>query len=467
MIPYIARHNFYVVFLMKNQFADSEIHNASPDLPLNCKDLSRKRFLALAGKSVAAGGLVFSGVVTAQTRPSTPKAMSPPARIPSDPEDPIELEVWKSDADPASAPTPTPMPPDSRVGYAVVGLGHLALEEVLPALSKCKKSKLVALVSGSPEKMKKVARQYGIADTSCYSYQNFDSIKTNKSVDVVYIILPNGLHKEYVIRAAAAGKHILCEKPMANTADECREMIAACKKSGVKLMVAYRIQYQPHNRYIREQIRQKKYGAVKMVEATNSQSSANKNHWRHNKKLAGGGSLPDIGLYCLNTTRFILAEEPSEVFAYQYSTPGNELFTEVEEIMSWQMRFPSGVIANCSTNYFVHESRRYRVMSERGWMDLENAYAYKGQQLKTSRADGQMKVQEIISIAETDQFGAEMDHFSDCVINNKVPFTPGEEGLRDQLIMEAIYKSAATGKPVLLAKAVAANELHGPEPDLS
>ncbi|RYG04596.1 MAG: Gfo/Idh/MocA family oxidoreductase [Chitinophagaceae bacterium] len=427
------------------------------------KDLSRKQFINITGKTLAVGGVLASGIVEAQTRQNGKKAQSPPARVPASAQEPIKLEAWKSDADPASAPTPTPLPEDQRVGYAVVGLGHLTLEEILPALSQCEKSKLVALVSGSPEKLKKVGEQYGVTPENRYSYENFDTIRNNKQVEIVYIVLPNGLHKEYVIRTAKAGKHILCEKPMANTADECRAMIAACDDAKVKLMVAYRIHYQPHNRYVREQIKKKTFGNVKFVEATNSQSSANKDHWRHKKALAGGGALPDIGLYCLNTTRFILSEEPTEVFAYQFSTPGNPLFTEVEEIMSWQMKFPSGIIANCSTNYFVHESRRYRVMSERGWYDIENAYAYKGQQLKTSRADGKLKIQETIVVPENNQFGAEMDYFSDCIMNDKRPFSTGEEGLQDHLIMEAIYQSAKEGRPISLKSSPSYDSLHGPE----
>ncbi|TWR31543.1 Gfo/Idh/MocA family oxidoreductase [Mucilaginibacter pallidiroseus] len=431
------------------------------------ENLSRKEFLAITGRSVAvgaAGTLSLAGLLQNDAFGQTSnKAMSPPAAIPPGDEEPIVLEAWKSDVDQQSGPTPTPLPPDRRVRYAVVGLGHLALEEIIPALFACKKSKLTALVSDSPEKMQKVARQYGIKAENCYTYQTYDKLKDNMEVDVIYIVLPNSLHKEYVIRGAKAGKHILCEKPMAISAKECEEMIAACNKANVKLMVAYRIQYQPHNRKLRDLVKDKTFGVPKFVEACNSQSSANPAHWRHKIALAGGGALPDIGLYCLNTTRFILGEEPTEVFAYQYSTPGNPLFTEVEELVSWQMRFPSGVIANCSTDYNVHESRRYRVMCDRGWLNMDKAYAYKGQKLTTAKADGKMEKQEEIGLAEINQFGAEMDHFSECILKNKRPFTPGEEGLQDHIIMEAIYKSAKEGKPAKIVKRADANT-HGPEP---
>jgi predicted dehydrogenase len=424
----------------------------------NMKDsnqsLSRKDFLSFAGKSLAVGAVgsmaidaIAPGSLSAQ---STLEVSSPPARVPASPQDPIVLERWKSDVDQQSGPTPTPLPPDQRVGYAVVGLGHLTLEEILPALSSCKKSKLVALVSGSPDKMKKVADQYGVKPANCYSYQTYDNLKMNQEVDVIYIVLPNALHKEYTVRGAKAGKHILCEKPMATSSADCRVMIDACSKANVKLMVAYRIQYEPNNLKVKELIQNKQFGNPKFVEACNSQSSANPDHWRHKKAMAGGGALPDIGLYCLNTTRFVLNEEPTEVFAYQYSTPGNPLFREVEELVSWQMRFPSGVTASCVTDYNVHEKRTYTVLCDKGWLSMDKAYAYKGQKLKSARAEGRLERQEEIGMEEVNQFAEEMDHFSNCIINNKKPNTPGEEGLRDHIIMEAIYLSAKQGKPVKL-----------------
>ncbi|TLV03901.1 Gfo/Idh/MocA family protein [Dyadobacter luticola] len=420
--------------------------------------LSRKNFLSMTSKYVAAGAIAsaLSG------KPENASAQESPASIPEGVEDPIVLEQWKSKYDQDTGPVPTPLPPDRRIGYAVVGLGHLSLEQILPALSSCKKSKLTALVSGSPDKMKKVAAQYGVKPANCYSYQTYDQLKNNKEVDVIYIVLPNSMHKEFTVRGAAAGKHILCEKPMAVSQQECREMIAACKKANVKLMVAYRIQYQPHNRTLRDILKKGEFGNAKFVDASNCQSSANPEHWRHKKALAGGGALPDIGLYCLNTTRFVLGEEPTEVFAYQYSTPGDPLFKEVEELMSWQMKFPSGIIASCSTHYHVHESRYYRVLCEKGWLHMDKAYAYKGQQLSTARAEGMQELHQQIGLAEKDQFALEMDHFSGCIIENKPPYTPGEEGLQDQILMEAIYQSAKEGKPVKIA---ASTEIpRGPEP---
>jgi predicted dehydrogenase len=471
-----------------NELLSSVLHHAN-------QEVSRKEFLSLAGRSlavsVAAGALAScqdkgtSTTATATPTTGTPasqveatttftgaggqqvpssEAVSPPAKVPAAVDQPIELEAWKSDVDPKSPPTPTPLPPDQRVGYAIVGLGHLTLEEILPAFGQCKKSKPVALVSGSPEKLAKVAKQYGIKPTSCYSYADYDKLKDNLEVQVIYIVLPNSMHAEYTIRGAQAGKHILCEKPMANSAAECQAMIDACKKAQKKLMIAYRIQYEPYNRLVRDMVRGNKFGKTKYIQAQNSQSSANPDHWRHKKALAGGGALPDIGLYCLNTARFLLGTEPTEVFAYSHSTDSNPLFKEIEEMMAWQMRFPDGIVVDNITHYNTHDSRFYRVNSERGWVHLDNAYAYKGQQLQTSHTEGAAKMQNQITIGAKNQFATEMDHFSECLLENKAPHTPGEEGLQDQRIMEAIYQSAREGRPVKLPPVAGIDVFRGPEP---
>jgi len=460
------------------------------------QEVSRKEFLSMAGRGLAVG-VAAGALASCQDKPgpaaaaaTTPltgtpaaevdaattytapegqqvpssEAVSPPARVPAGLNEPIELEAWKSDVDPKSAPTPTPLPPDKRVGYALVGLGHLTLEELLPAFGQCKKSKPVALVSGSPEKLKKVAQQYGIKPASCYSYAEYEKLKDNPEVQAIYIVLPNSMHAEYVIRGAKTGKHILCEKPMANSVRECELMIAACKQAKVKLMVAYRIQYEPYNRAVRDMIRGNKFGKTKYIQAQNSQSSANPDHWRHKKALAGGGALPDIGLYCLNTARFVLGTEPTEVFGYMHSTPGNPLFKEVEEMMSFQLRFADGLVVDSITHYNTHDSRFYRVNTERGWIHLNNAYAYKGQQLQTSHAEGPAKMENHITLGAINQFAAEMDHFSECILEDKQPHTPGEEGMQDQRIMEAIYQSAREGRPVKLPAVKGKDAFRGPEP---
>ena len=377
---------------------------------------------------------------------------------------PVSLPPFKSPTERQSGKPPAPMPPDKRLGIAVIGLGNLTVEQILPALQRSQKTRLAALVSGTPDKAKKLAAQYGIAERNIYDYKNFDRIRDDASIQAVYIVLPNGMHREYTVRAAQAGKHVLCEKPMANTPQECEEMIAACSKAGRKLMIGYRIQYEPHNRMIRDLVRNKTHGPVKLIEAVNVQRQGDPNQWRHKRALAGGGALPDIGLYCLNTTRFLLGEEPTEVFAMIQSDTSDPRFKEVEENVIWQMRFPSGVLSTNTTGYDVHESRRYRVYGTTGWFGLEPAFSYSGLRARVSHAEGKIERNEEPVMEEKNQFQLEMDHFSDCVMNDKKPFTPGEEGLQDHRIMAAIYQSANTGKPVRLQPQSKRDAFRGTEP---
>ena len=437
--------------------------------------LSRQQFLKTAGRGLAIGAM--GGALTAcEKKPETtvatttgaavPKlaATSPSAEVPADSTAPIKLEQIKAKTEQQEGPTPTPLPEGKRVGYALVGLGHLTLNQLLPAFGACSKSKVVALVSGSPEKMQKVAAQYNIKKESCYSYEDYDKLRDNPDVQAIYIVLPNGMHAEYTIRGAQAGKHILCEKPMANSVAECEAMIEACKKADRKLMIAYRIQYEPHHRRVRDMIQKDEYGKVKNIVANNGQNSANPAHWRFNKALAGGGSLPDVGLYCLNTIRYLLGEEPTEVVAHIHSTPDDPRFREVEEQVNWLMKFPSGVQTSCSTGYGHHEERSYKVLADTGWIKMDPAFPYKGLQLETSKADGMQNLVTQHQIPSPDQFALEIDHFSDCLIRDTTPFTPGEEGLQDQKIMEAIYQSARESKPIKLPAVAKKDAFRGPMP---
>jgi len=342
------------------------------------------------------------------------------------------------------------LPPNKRIGYAIVGLGHLALGQILPAFASCKKSRLVALVSGDAGKAKKTALQYDIAEKNIYNYENYDQLKDNPEVDVIYIVLPNGMHAEYTVRGAKAGKHILCEKPMATSVKEAQEMIEACKRADRKLMIAYRIQYEPNNAEVKKLVRNKKFGNTKIITSANCQNIGDPSQWRLNKKLSGGGALPDIGLYCINTIRYLTGEEPSEVHGKTYSTLSDARFKEVEENVIFQMIFPSGIRASCTTSYGTHESRNYRVFAEKGFLGMDPAFSYKGLKIYTSHAEGNQEILAYPKLEEKDQFALEIDHMADCILNNKTPNTPGEEGLQDHKIMEAIYKSAREGKSVEL-----------------
>jgi predicted dehydrogenase len=421
--------------------------------------VSRRNFFlkssAAALAAGVAGGSNKNSTVYAQDKNFPPKV---------DTQKPLELPPFEAATEKTSKP-PMPFAPDERVGFALVGLGKLTIEELLPAFAQCQKAKCVALVSGSPDKARQIAAQYGIAEKNIYDYKTYDQLKDNPEVQAIYIVLPNSMHHEFTLRGAAAGKHILCEKPMANTVRECEEMIAACNRAGKKLMIAYRIQYEPYNRKAREIMRSGQFGKVKLIDSVNGQRQGDASQWRLNKKLAGGGALPDIGIYCLNTARFQLGEEPTEVSAYIYSTPGDPRFREVEENVLFQMKFPSGVLVNAATGYDFHDSKRYRVHLQTGWIEMSPAFSYEGLQMQTSRADGEMERTEQIKLGNKNQFALEIDHFAECVKENKQPFSPGEEGLQDQRIMEAIYEAGRTGKTIKLSSEIQSAKIpRGAEP---
>ena len=346
----------------------------------------------------------------------------------------------------AHADLVVPDPPGKRVGWAIVGLGSLAINQILPAFAKCEKSKVVAFVSGHPDKANKLALRYGVNAKNIYNYQNYDTIRDNPEVDVIYIVLPNGMHAEYTIRGLQAGKHVLCEKPMANTPDDCERMVAAGKKADKKLMIAYRCRYEPYNREAIRRAQSRELGPTQMILADAGFNIGDPTQWRLNKSMAGGGSMMDIGIYALNASRYLTGEEPAEVNAMTYSTPGDPRFREVEEHINFQLRFPSGILANCSSSYGYFPTSHYRVMGTQGWLEMDPATWYDGLRMRVQRGN----VIEEIQLPERDHFMLEMDHMSDCVMQNKEPLTPGEEGLRDLEIISAIYGAAKSGKTVKL-----------------
>jgi predicted dehydrogenase len=422
------------------------------DLTLSRRGLIRATGLGIAGTALAAPALAAGEL------PPTPLDTG---RVESGK---VMFPNWRGEADAPTAPPPAPLPPDQRIGYAIVGLGRLSLEEILPAFGESMRAKPVALVSGTPEKAKAVAAQYGISPGAVYDYANFDRIAENPAIQAVYVVLPNSMHHEFTIRAAKAGKHVLCEKPMAVSSKEAREMTEACRAANVKLMIAYRIQYEPTNREVIRLIRSGEFGPVKFLAAINTQQQGSPDQWRMKKAMAGGGALPDIGLYCLNTSRAYLGEEPVEVFARIWSTPDDPRFREVEENVSFMLRFPSGVIANCFTGYDAHDGKPMRVHFQKAWVDIENAFSYEGQTMRIGRRAGKNPGIDDLKIRQKNQFALELDHFAQCIAENRQPHTPGEEGVQDHVIMEAIYESARTGQPVSLPEVKGRDTTRGPAP---
>lgn len=340
-----------------------------------------------------------------------------------------------------------PDPPGKKLGWAIVGLGRLSINQILPAFAKCENSKVTAFVTGSREKGEKLAARYGVNPKNIYGYQNYESLRDNPEVDIIYIVLPNGMHAEYTVRGAKAGKHILTEKPMANTPKDCEDMIAACKQANRKLMVAYRCRYEPYNSELIKIARSGDLGPIRTVVSDHGFNIGDPTQWRLKKSLAGGGSLMDIGLYALQATRYTTGEEPIEINAMEVTDRNDPRFKEVEDQINFQLRFPSGALAQCTSAYGYAGQNRIRVIGTKGWAELEPATSYTGLRMRVKIGN---RLEER-DLGQRDHFAAEMDHFSECLMQNKDPLTPGEEGLRDLRLMMAIYEAAKTGKTIKMS----------------
>ncbi|NMF65857.1 Gfo/Idh/MocA family protein [Brasilonema octagenarum] len=386
------------------------------------KELSRRALLYKAGFGFM--GLSVVGAVGNIIKPAPTLAQAAPA--------------------PSNEPS---LPPEKKLGWAIVGLGEFATKQIMPSFAECKKSKLVALVSGDRAKAEKYAQQYSVNPKNIYNYQNYDSIRNNPEVDIIYIILPNALHAEYSIRGVQAGKHIMCEKPMAITVAECQAMIEAAKKANRKLMIAYRAQYEPYNLATIQLAQSGKLGKLKLITSDHGRNLNPKepqDRWRAQKKLAGGGSLYDIGIYSLQAARYITGEEPVAISAMIYSTPNDPRFREVEENVNFVLRFPSGVLANCSSSYGYSNTKRIQVFGSDAVLELDPATDYYKHRLILKSKNGNQEQK----IEDKNQFALEIDHLSESIIQNKQPKTPGEEGLQDVKLMQLIYEAARTGKTI-------------------
>jgi predicted dehydrogenase len=324
-------------------------------------------------------------------------------------------------------------------GYCIVGLGRISMQHFMPATRMSKHARVTAIVSGHRDKAEKWAADYGVPAGAIYSYENYDSIAGNKDIDVVYIALPNGMHAEYSIRAVKAGKHVLCEKPMANTVTEAQAMVDACRKASKKLMIAYRCLYEPTNLRAVQLIRDGKLGKIETIESSNG-FNIRAGEWRLNKKLAGGGPLMDMGIYSLNACRYLTGEEPVDVKGFSSTIDRDGRFNEVEENLSWTMRFPSGVVAACTTSYGANLPGFYRVHGSKGLLHVEPAFGYEGLHLKAS-IQGQPEIDEPNPAKDPSQFVPEADDMALSILDNREPKASGEEGLRDMKCIDAIYKS--------------------------
>ncbi|QHV94987.1 Gfo/Idh/MocA family protein [Spirosoma endbachense] len=332
-------------------------------------------------------------------------------------------------------------PKAKKLGIALVGLGNYATNQLAPALLETQNCYLAGIVTGSPEKARSWAATYNIPAKNIYNYQTFDQIRDNPAIDIVYVVLPNFLHAEYTIRAAQAGKHVICEKPMAMNAAEARQMITACEKAGVQLSVGYRLYFEPHHLEMRRLATEKTFGHVKVIESGLGFTVPGPNSWRLDKKIGGGGAIMDLGVYAIQGARRTLNADPISVTAQAF-TFDKEHFKDIYETVFWQFEFPDGTVAHSSTTYSSYVDRLY-VTCERGWFKLEPSFNATGAQGITSK--GAMEVP-----SPRFQQTAQMDAFIQSIQNKTKPEASGEEGWKDIKLIGAILQAADTGRKITI-----------------
>ena len=329
-----------------------------------------------------------------------------------------------------------------KLNIALCGLGRYAgyLAEGLETAQYCR---LAGIITGTPGKAADWKKKYNIPEKNIYNYQNFDDIVNNKDIDLVYVVLPNSMHKEYTIRAAKAGKHVIVEKPMALNATDCREMMETCKNAGVQLAVGYRLHYEPYHIELKRLGQQKVFGAVRLLEASLGYKVGDPNEWRMKKALSGGGPLMNLGVYCVQSHRYVLGEEPVSVTAQFGPVINQQLFAEVEASITWQLVFPSGAVGTSSTNYNCSVDRFYASADE-GFFELSPAISYGPFKGRTSKGE--------LNFPTINQQQTQCDEIAKVLLaNQQLPsHITGEEGWKDMKILDAIYEAARTGKKVLI-----------------
>jgi predicted dehydrogenase len=329
-----------------------------------------------------------------------------------------------------------------KIKYAVVGLGYISQVAILPAFAHDQgTSELAALVSGDPAKLRALARKYKVPKT--YSYERYaDCLKDG--IDAVYIALPNAMHRAYAEGAARAGVHVLCEKPMAATEQECEAMIEAAGRTNVKLMIAYRLHFERGNLSVIESIREGKIGDPRIFDSVFSQQVTPGNT-RLDRRL-GGGPVFDVGVYCINAARYVFGGEPYEVFAYPASGK-DERFTQVTEMTSALLRFPEDRLASFTCSFGAANRSEYQVVGSKGSIRMNPAYEMVGDLKTELTINGKTKK---ATYKKRDQFGPELAYFSKCILNNEEPEPNGLEGLADVRVINAIQESAEKGKPIAI-----------------
>lgn len=332
--------------------------------------------------------------------------------------------------------SPTLKSTDKKLGVALVGLGNYSNIQLAPALLETQHCELRGIVTGSPEKVPVWCEKYKISKQNVYNYQNFDGIRNNPDIDIVYIVLPNSMHAEFTVRAAKAGKHVICEKPMAMNVSECELMIKACKEANVLLSVGYRLYFEPHHLEMRRLGIEKVHGNIRMMESGLGYNMADPTSWRLNKAMGGGGAIMDLGVYCAQGIRRTLGELPIEITAQGYKV-NTAIFKDIYEMITFQMAFPSGAISNSTTTYTSFIDKLYATTgSERfGLQPSFSGLGAKGMDVGIKINFNAPKYQQV----------KQMDAFARNILEKTQPLASGEEGLIDMKIIEAIKQAVDTG----------------------
>lgn len=334
---------------------------------------------------------------------------------------------------------------EGKIRYAVVGLGHIAQVAVLPAFKHATEtSELTAFVSDDKEKLAELSKQYGV--NGLYSYDDYDKLLRSGDIDAVYIALPNNMHKDFTVRAAEQGIHILCEKPMATTIEDCQAMIRASEENDVRLMIAYRLHFERTNMTVAQLVNDGEIGDPRLFNSTFTLQVKEGNI--RTKFEMGGGPLFDIGIYCINAARYIFKSEPIEVQALM--TQGDDpRFQEIEEAVGAVMRFPNERLATFTASFGTQAVGRYHVLGTKGDIAVDPAYEYVDELKYVLTKDGK---KEEFKTPKSDQFAPELNHFSECIIESKEPRPSGYEGLADLKVIEALNMSAETGYCISVEK---------------
>jgi glucose-fructose oxidoreductase len=327
-----------------------------------------------------------------------------------------------------------------KLGIALAGLGRYSTRQLGPALKETKFCRLAGVITGSVEKGLQWSKDYGFPEKNIFSYNMMHRLADNKDIDIVYVVTPNGLHAAHAIAAAKAGKHVICEKPMANTVAECDSIIAACKAANVQLSMGYRLHFDPYHKELMRLAKEKDFGPFTSITGDRGFVMANK-VWRADKKLAGGGPMMDLGVYIIHGACMAAnGVAPIAVTASEHPKTKPDMFTDVEEGMNWTMEFPGGAVCTAQTSY-QHNADRFKATGPNGFIEFrEHAFTYRGMVVETSRGP--------LNFTPPNQQALQMDDFADCILNNRTTRVPGELGRRDLAIIEAIYTAAATGKRI-------------------